>query len=182
MKKLILTLFVFSSLNCTSQINNFDLLVEKNKENLNFSNKLNIFKENGIELSLQTDSLKPQQLIDTAKSFLGTPHCMGGIDHSCIDCSGLLYICFKKNGINVPHNSEEISRYGKIILDIDSLMPGDLVFFINTYKTEKFITHAGIYIGSYQFVHTSASKGVVVSDIRSSYYKEHYIFSTRIFY
>ncbi len=143
--------------------------------------RLKNFRREGIERHLDLHGLTPNQLIDTAKTFLGTPHCMGGTTHRCIDCSGLLYASFRKFGIIVPHSSQGIARYGRIIVDMDSLSPGDLVFFVGTYNTSKLITHSGIYLGDYQFIHTSYRRGVIVSDLRSDYYKKHFIFGTRIF-
>ena len=164
-----------------AQTDNFQLLLEQKSEDSELVTKLNTFKQGGIEKKLSLESITPEQLIDTAKTYIGTPHCMGGISHDCIDCSGLLYASFKSFGVNVPHSSQEIARYGDIILDIDSLKTGDLIFFVGTYNTSKTITHAGIYIGDYEFIHTSASKGVMVSNLKSNYYEKHYIFSTRVF-
>ncbi len=168
----------FSVLSLSQDKKTFSILSEKHPT---LSSSLSDFKKNGVEKILKTDSISVQQLIDSAKSFLGTPHCMGGISHSCIDCSGLIYASFKCCGIDVPHSSQALARYGKIIIEPDSLIKGDLIFFVNTYSTSKFITHAGIYVGDLDFIHTSASRGVVISNLKSNYYKKHFIFGTRIF-
>jgi cell wall-associated NlpC family hydrolase len=124
---------------------------------------------------------KMNKVVKTAKSYLGTKHCMGGLSKKCIDCSGLLYMSFKDNGINVPHSAEEISRYGEYILNTEELQKGDLVYFIDTYSTDKFITHAGIFLGENKFIHTSSSKGVMISTLVGSYYWESkYIFAKRL--
>ncbi|MCI5056008.1 MAG: C40 family peptidase [Flavobacteriales bacterium] len=122
-----------------------------------------------------------EKIIKTARSFLGTKHCMGGLTKKCIDCSGLLYVSFDKNGFKMPRDAEDISRYGKYVLESSDLQKGDLVFFMDTYKTEKFITHAGIYLGNNEFIHTSSSKGVMISKLMGSYYWESkYIFAKRL--
>ncbi|MEN8194395.1 MAG: NlpC/P60 family protein, partial [Bacteroidota bacterium] len=54
--------------------------VDKNEQNL--TSIINGFSE--------------KKLIKYAKSFLGTPHKMGGTDKKGIDCSGFVQVCFKK--------------------------------------------------------------------------------------
>ncbi|MBN2892987.1 MAG: C40 family peptidase [Bacteroidales bacterium] len=181
MKKFSLLLLVLLVAFIAKSQDNFTVLLEQKSDDRELVKKLETFKENGIELDLDVDGIKYQQIIDTAKTYLETPHCMGGISHNCIDCSGLLYVSFKSVGVDVPHSSEDIARYGDIILDVDDLLPGDLVFFVKTYNTSKVITHAGIYLGDYEFIHTSASRGVTISNLKSNYYAEHYIFGTRVF-
>lgn len=183
MKKLLFTVaLIFVSAHIFAQNDdNFSIILSQNAADAALVTKLENFKAGGIEKELNLDSISVQQIIDTALSYKGTPHCMGGVSHSCIDCSGLLYMTFKSNGVDVPHSSQELARYGSIIIDADSLQRGDLVFFIKTYNTSKVITHSGIFLGDGEFIHTSASRGVVISKISSSYYQNHYIFGTRVF-
>ena len=176
---LIITILLNAGLHAQSHA--FTMLMEKYSDDTALTMRLNEFAQGGIELPLNMGGVSANQLIDTARSYLGTPHCMGGLTHRCIDCSGLLYVTFKSMGIDVPHSSEGIARYGKLVVDVDSLIPGDLVFFVGTYNTSKLITHSGIYLGNYQFIHTSASRGVIISELRSAYYKKHFIFGKRIF-
>jgi cell wall-associated NlpC family hydrolase len=181
MKKSILFFLLLSSIFSFSQTDSFSILLEQNKNNTTTYTKLKTFKSVGMGKVLVLDSVTPQQLIDTAKLFLGTKYKFGGTSRAGIDCSGLLYASFTKLGVKITRSSEDIARFGNIILDIDSLKPGDLMFFIGTYKTSKLITHSAIYIGDYQIIHAVTKRGVVISDIRDDYYKKHYIFSTRIF-
>jgi len=180
-KFLFFTTMVLGFYLVSAQSSNFSVLLKQKSSDTELVNKLKIFEQGGIEKSLELGSVTSTQIIDTAKSYIGTPHCMGGITHKCIDCSGLLYATFKSVGINIPHSSQEIARYGEIILNMDSLQAGDLVFFVKTYNTSKVITHAGIYLDNDKFIHTSASHGVVISNLKSNYYTEHYIYGTRIF-
>ncbi len=180
MKRIFLFTVLFFATIFTFAQTNFDLVLNQHSADANLVKKLKEFRAQGIERSLDVSGVSPQQLIDTAKSYEGTSHVMGGTSHSGIDCSGLLYVSLKSLGFNVPHNSQEIARYGKIIVDTDSLQAGDLVFFVKTYNTRKVITHSGIYIKNGKFIHTSAKRGVIISDLSSNYYKKHYIFSTRL--
>ena len=143
--------------------------------------RLNEFLETRTGKALNTRSVTPDEIIKTARKYLGVPHCMGGITMKCIDCSGLLTAVFASHGIDLPHNSEEQSRYGKLIDNRSDLTKGDLVFFIRTYNTSRYITHSGIYIGNNQFIHTSTSKGVTVTSLSNTWWSDKYIFGTRIF-
>ena len=106
---------------------------------------------------------------------------MGGTTMKCMDCSGLLLTVFREYGIALPHNSEEQARYGKIIPEINDLKKGDLIFFIRSYKTNRFITHSGIFIGNSKFIHTSTSKGVTITSLYDPWWNEKFIFGTRVF-
>jgi len=153
-----------------------------NKVEIKTNNReLKKFMEQGFEKQLNTKGVNANDIIKTAYKYLGVPHCMGGTTFKCMDCSGLLYTCFKTHGINLPHSSEQQARYGKYIADRSLLKRGDLVFFIRTYNTNKYITHSGIYLGNNEFIHTSSSKGVTINSINNSWWSERFIFGTRIF-
>ena len=143
--------------------------------------KLRDFIKSGTEKPVNTGNTSSNEIIQTAQKYLGVPHCMGGTSMKCLDCSGLLVIVFAKNGIHLPHNSEEQARYGKIISGTDKLKKGDMVFFIRSYKTHHFITHSGIYIGNNNFIHTSSSNGVIITSLSDPWWKDRFIFGTRVF-
>ena len=121
-------------------------------------------------------------VIKEAEKYIGTKHVMGGLSRNGIDCSGLLYVSFQANGItNIPRTAENFARYGAIILNTNDIQKGDLVFFTNTYSTSKLVTHAGICTGNGNFIHTSSSKGVMISKLNDPYYwREKFLFGTRI--
>ena len=143
--------------------------------------KLKDFMNAGAEKVINTHNISANEIIKTAQKYLGVPHCMGGTTMKCLDCSGLLVVVFAKNGINLPHNSEEQARYGKIIAEMDELIKGDLVFFIRSYKTRSLITHSGIYLGNNNFIHTSSKNGVIITSLNDPWWKEKFIFGTRVF-
>jgi len=142
--------------------------------------RLNDFLSTGIEKVMKTQTVSADEIIETAEKYLGVPHCMGGTTTKCMDCSGLLVTVFARLGINLPHNSEEQARYGKIINRLDELKKGDLVFFIRTYETRHFITHSGIYAGNNKFIHVSSKNGVIFTSINDPWWNQKFIFGTRI--
>jgi lipoprotein Spr len=151
-----------------------------NIESTSEKKKLKEFMDSGIEKAINTRNVTPDEIISTARKYLGVPHCMGGTTMKCIDCSGLLVAVFNTYGIKLPHNSQEQSRYGKIIKEMDDLKKGDLVFFIRSYKTSNFITHSGICIGNNKFIHTSSTNGVTITMLSDPWWKEKFIFGTSI--
>ncbi|SMO66900.1 NlpC/P60 family protein [Saccharicrinis carchari] len=137
--------------------------------------------EQGFEKPLNTYGTDANEVIKTAQEYLGVPHCMGGTTSKCMDCSGLLFTVFKKHGIVFPRSSEEQARFGVYISDRSQLKRGDLVFFVRSYKTSKYITHAGIYIGNNKFIHASSSQGVSITSLSNIWWSERFIFGTRVF-
>jgi lipoprotein Spr len=181
MGRLIILLVAVSQLVISSCSKHF--LAEKsflNIENSTDRKKLNVFMAAGIEKEINTHNTSADEIINTAQEYLGVPHCMGGTTMKCMDCSGLLFTVFARHGISLPHNSEEQARYGIIIAGMNELKKGDLLFFIKSYKTNLFITHSGIYIGNNSFIHASSSKGVIITSINDPWWKERFIFGTRV--
>lgn len=139
------------------------------------------FARKGVELDLKTGRKKPKHIIRTAEKYIGTPHCMGGTTSKCLDCSGLTYLSFAKNKIEIPRNSQEQARYGQLIFDRNNLKRGDLVFFTRSYKTSDFITHVGIYLGDGMFLHVSSSAGATKTPLNNAWWSERFVFGTRVF-
>ena len=118
-----------------------------------------------------------QQIITNAKKHLGTPYVWGGTSPGGFDCSGLVQYVFRQSGISLPRTTTEQVKVGTYVSK-SNLKPGDLVFLQNTYR--QGVSHAGIYIGNGQMIHASSSKGVVISNLSTSYYTEHYHSARRV--
>jgi len=178
---LILTVFLFHFFTTSCSRTVYSGVSFSNVKNPAEKKKLEAFFDSGIEKNLDTRTATPDKIITAARKFLGVPHCMGGTTSKCMDCSGLLVAVFRQYGIQLPHNSEEQARYGKMVKDKADLKKGDLVFFIRSYQSKNFITHAGICTGNNRFIHASTSKGVTITSLDDPWWSDKFIFGTRIF-
>lgn len=119
-------------------------------------------------------------IVDTAMKHLGTRYSYGGASPSGFDCSGFTMYVYSQHGYSLPHSatSQWQSGLGSRVYSIGELQPGDLVFFNDPSRNAgKACSHAGIYIGSGQFIHSSSSKsnGVIISNLTSGYYNTYFV-------
>ena len=68
------------------------------------------------------------EVIESARSYQGTPYLYGGTTRLGLDCSGLLQLAFGEAGVSIPRSSNEQAVWGEPVKATD-LQPGDLVFF-----------------------------------------------------
>ena len=119
-----------------------------------------------------------QMVVATAKKYLGYPYVYGGMSPSGFDCSGFVNYVYKQCGYSMNRVASAIYYNNGTYVEKANLQPGDLVFFSNS---SEHVGHVGIYIGNNQFIHASTSTvGVIISDLGSSYYIQHYVGAKRI--
>ncbi len=111
-------------------------------------------------------SVNSSQLVNTAKSVIGTKYVYGGTSTKGFDCSGFIGYVYKQSGVYLPRTSAAMYSTGTSVAK-KNLQAGDLVFF-NT--SGKGVSHAGIYIGNGKFAHSSSSKGVSIAKLNDPYY------------
>ncbi|MCQ6558336.1 C40 family peptidase [Paenibacillus mendelii] len=118
------------------------------------------------------------KLLSTGKEYIGTPYKLGsqsGVTSS-FDCSSFSQYIFKLNGVKLPRTASAQAKVGKPVAK-GYLSVGDLVFF----KTNgKSISHVAIYAGNSKILHSSSSKGVIVANMNSSYWKTKYVTARRV--
>lgn len=129
---------------------------------------------------LDRTTLEIQSLIITASQYLGTPYRYGGTDVKGIDCSGLVIRSFEAVDLSMPRISRDQANKGKQI-ELNDIKIGDLLFF-NTSGSN--ISHVGIVEsvkdGIVYFIHSSTSKGVMVSSLSENYWSRRFVKATRM--
>ena len=131
-------------------------------------------------LDLTESSSSNSDIAATAKQYLGTGYVYGGASPRGFDCSGFTMYVYSQHGYSLPHSatSQWQSGLGARVYSISELQPGDLVFFNDPSRNAgKACSHAGIYTGDGQFIHSSSSRsgGVIVSSLTSGYYNTYFV-------
>ncbi|WP_426486585.1 C40 family peptidase [Flavobacterium sp. 2] len=120
-------------------------------------------------------------LIETASENIGVKYKAGGTTKNGFDCSGLVYTTFESENIQLPRSSFEQSKIG-IVIPVKDAQKGDLIFF-KTNKSKQ-INHVGLITeinsNEIKFIHSSTSKGVIISSTKEPYYQNSFAQINRI--
>lgn len=131
--------------------------------------------------SLQTrhEAMGSGNVVMAAYALRGSRYVMGGTSRSGFDCSGFVrYVLSTTDGVSIPRTAAEQYYHG-LPIPVQSMEPGDLVFFKNTYK--RGISHVGIYAGQGKFIHAANShKGVRMDQLNAPYYWSHFAGARRV--
>ncbi|MBR5075803.1 MAG: C40 family peptidase [Bacteroidales bacterium] len=99
-----------------------------------------------------------EQLVATARRFLGTPYMWGGASVKHFDCSGFTQFVYRQCGIVLPRNAREQIHTGEEIpYDFEQMQPGDLLFFGTpaTARKPMVVAHVAMYCGDKKIIHSS---------------------------
>ena len=124
-----------------------------------------------------------EAVVDSALTFTGVRYKYGGTTRKGMDCSGLLYTSFLQNDIALPRSSEMLSEEGKKI-HVKKVQKGDLLFF-KTQRGRGKVNHVGLVVDvkndEVKFIHSTTSRGVIVSSLREGYWNHAFVKATRLF-
>lgn len=130
--------------------------------------------------SAQTNKI--ETFISVAQGKLGCTYVFGTKGPNTFDCSGFIYYCLNKAGVNQSYMTTAgwaaSTKYQKIS-SMSNLKRGDVMVFSGTNYG-----HVGIYLGNGQMIHASSGKGKVITStgvLQSNYWKSHFICGFRIF-
>ena len=120
-------------------------------------------------------------LIKNANDNIGIRYKAAGTTKNGFDCSGLVFATFESENIKLPRTSYEQSKIGRLI-KFDDAKKGDLIFFKTNHG--KQVNHVGLITEisreEIKFIHSSTSKGVIISSTKETYYKNSFVQINRI--
>jgi cell wall-associated NlpC family hydrolase len=114
-------------------------------------------------------------VLNTCRSYMGTPYVWGGEQPGGFDCSGYVQYVFAKHGYRLPRTADIQYNVGQKVNRGDE-KPGDLVFF-ETYLPGP--SHVGVFLGRGYFIHASSSRGVTVDRLSTDFFAQRYLGAKR---
>lgn len=110
--------------------------------------------------ALRSEEVFRESIVQTAYSYLGTQYRWGGKTACGIDCSGLAFMSYFRNGILIWRDAAIKEGYPVHEIPIEQAKPGDLLFFPG---------HVAIYLGNGKIIHATGhpeSSCVTVNSLR----------------
>lgn len=96
--------------------------------------------------ALRSEEAFRKSIVQTAYSYLGTQYRWGGKTACGIDCSGLAFMSYFRNGILIWRDAAIKEGYPVHEIPIEQAKPGDLLFFPG---------HVAIYLGNGRIIHAT---------------------------
>lgn len=126
------------------------------------------------EISTEKAASLRQNMVNEAKTLVGSPYVLGAVGPDSFDCSGLVYyVAREAANKQLPRTSKALYSSSTKVSEADK-EAGDLVFF----GTNGIINHVGLYIGNNQFISAVSdgpNTGVILSSLAENYWKTHYM-------
>ncbi len=127
-----------------------------------------------------------KDLLEVAYGKLGSRYRRGSMGPNAFDCSGFTGFVFRQLGIILKRSSQEQHTQGRVIEKVADLLPGDLVFFGHGGRRGRRVNHVGIVTdvqpdrGTFDFIHSSTSQGVVINHSTDHYWSTRFISGRRM--
>ena len=125
---------------------------------------------------------KADKIVANAMQYKGVRYKFGGTTRRGMDCSGVVYLAYGSQNVQLPRVSRDMAKRGQKI-SLSKVKKGDLVFF-RTSKSRRGINHVGIVVsnkkGLIRFIHATSSRGVIVSSISEKYWKKAFVKATTL--
>ena len=117
-----------------------------------------------------------KKLLTSYSKWKGTKYAWGGDSKNGIDCSALTRRVYREvYNHELPRVSYDQVKTGKKVSSKE-LKAGDIVYF----KPKKEGSHTAVYVGNNLFINASTSKGVVISSLKSPYWKNTFEYGVRV--
>lgn len=133
-------------------------------------------------LTAPEENARHLKATNEALDYIGTRYKYGGTSRKGMDCSGLIYTAFLEENISLPRTARDMSLRGTR-LKLKEVGTGDLLFF-ETNKNRKVINHVGLVVdtkdGDLLFIHSSTSRGVIISSLNENYWRNNFVMARRI--
>ena len=122
-------------------------------------------------LGVSKREIDNERLYKFIDEWMGVKHAAAGMSKSGVDCSG--FTCLLEKEVynrTLPRAGRQMAERVKRKFE-EELQEGDLVFF--DFNGQKF-SHVGVYLRNNKFVHASTSRGVIISDLKDSWYYKYF--------
>ena len=96
--------------------------------------------------------VRGEDVVRTAKRYLGVRYVLGGTTPRAFDCSGFVRWIFAQHGVRMPRTAKEQAAVGDAPATGD-LQPGDLLFFFGGRGAQ----HIAVYVGGDTIIHASST-------------------------
>jgi len=122
-------------------------------------------------------AVDPIALGEVIDRYLGKPYAGKNPDEKGYDCSELVVVVYEEYAsIHLPRSTDNLFKAGRVV-ERGDLFFGDLVFFDTGGKG---VSHVGIYVGFDEFVHSSSTNGIVISNLNEDYYHKRFLGARRV--
>ncbi len=107
------------------------------------------------DVSLRFKPMTIDEMIAHARRFIGINYYWGGTSSFGFDCSGFMQMLVRQRGIIMPRDAQPQADWSGVApVKREQLQPGDLLYFG---RSDKDITHTGMYIGNGEFIHDTTN-------------------------